>query len=74
MIDTQRELCVCNAVTAQEVIDCIRANDIRTLEALLEQQECPVGDKCEFCIEEGFENDGFSLLMVLSLVKQGKIG
>ncbi len=73
MFDTDRELCVCNSVTLREIVECIKRNDIRTLEALLEQQECPVGDKCENCIEEGFENDGFSLAMALALVKQGRL-
>jgi hypothetical protein len=57
----------------QEIAECIKKNDITTLEALLENQECPVGDKCESCHEEGYENDGYSLAMVLSLVKQGRL-
>jgi hypothetical protein len=57
----------------QKIAECIKKNDITTLEALLENQECPVGDKCESCHEEGYENDGYSLAMVLSLVKQGRL-
>ncbi len=73
MIDKERELCVCNSKTLGEIAECIKANDIETLEALLEHPECGVGDKCECCIEEGFENDGFSLAMALALVKQGRL-
>lgn len=73
MIDTDREVCVCNSVTAKELADCIKNNDLKTMEELLANQECPVGDKCEYCIEEGFDNDGFSLAMILALVKQGRL-
>ena len=73
MFDKNREICVCNSLSMQEIAECIKKNDITTLEALLENQECPVGDKCESCHEEGDENDGYSLAMVLSLVKQGRL-
>ena len=73
MYDKNREICVCNSLSMQEIAECIKKNDITTLEALLENQECPVGDKCESCHEEGYENDGYSLAMVLSLVKQGRL-
>lgn len=73
MFDKNREICVCNSLSMQEIAECIKKNDIKTLEALLENQECPVGDKCESCHEEGYENDGYSLAMVLSLVKQGRL-
>ena len=73
MFDKNREICVCNSLSMQKIAECIKKNDITTLEALLENQECPVGDKCESCHEEGYENDGYSLAMVLSLVKQGRL-
>ena len=73
MFDKNREVCVCNSLSMQEIAECIKKNDIKTLEELLENQECPVGDKCESCHEEGYENDGYSLAMVLSLVKQGRL-
>ena len=73
MFDKNREICVCNSLSMQEIAECIKKNDIKTLEELLENQECPVGDKCESCHEEGYENDGYSLAMVLSLVKQGRL-
>ncbi len=73
MFDKDREICVCNSLSMQEIAECIKKNDIKTLEALLENQECPIGDKCESCHEEGYRNDGYPLAMVLSLVKQGRL-
>ena len=73
MTKRDKEVCICNDVTAQEVIELIKNNNISSLKELLEQNICPLGDKCESCHEEGYENDGFSLAMILSLVKQKKI-
>lgn len=73
MIKTTREVCVCNGVTAQEIIKLIKENNIHTLKELLEQNISPVGNKCESCQEEGYDNDGFSLSMLLSLVEQKKV-
>jgi bacterioferritin-associated ferredoxin len=69
MIKREKEVCVCNGVTVQEVIDLIKNSNINTLQELLDQNICPVGDKCESCQEEGYDNDGFSLAMILSLVQ-----
>jgi len=71
MLDLTREICICNSVTIEELVTCIKQNDFQTMEALLENSDCPVGDKCESCHEEGFENDGISLAMVLARVKEG---
>jgi len=73
MFDREKEICVCNSMHIKEIATCIKEHDIKTLEELLENQECGVGDKCESCHEEGYENDGYSLAMVLSLVKQGRL-
>ncbi len=73
MFDKEKEICVCNSLTMAEIAECIKTNNIETMEALLENQVCPVGDKCESCHEDGYENDGYSLAMVLSLVKQGRL-
>lgn len=73
MIETDREICVCNSVTMLELAECIRQHGMASMEALLQNQTCPVGDKCEACIEDGYDNDGYSLAMVLALVKQGRI-
>ncbi|MDD2357471.1 MAG: (2Fe-2S)-binding protein [Thiovulaceae bacterium] len=73
MIKKEREVCVCNDVTAAEVIKLIKENNIHSMKELLDQNICPVGDKCESCHEDGYDNDGFSLAMILSLVEQKKI-
>ncbi len=73
MIDTNRTLCYCNDLTIEEILTCIKEQHITTLDELLEQDLCPMGDKCELCREAGYENDGYSLLMLLSLVKQKRL-
>ena len=72
-LDPEREVCVCNHLTAKEIAQRIKENGYTTLQELLEQQECPMGDKCESCKEDGYENDGINLPLVLSLVKRGKL-
>jgi bacterioferritin-associated ferredoxin len=73
MIDLTREICLCNSVTAQEVVDVIKNDGITQMDQLINHPDTPCGDKCESCIEEGYENDGFSLLMILARVKQGRL-
>ncbi len=72
-LDPQTEVCVCNDLSAGEIAECIKQNDIKTLKELLEQNACPVGDKCESCQDEGFHNDGINLPLVLKLVQEGKL-
>ncbi len=73
MIDQDREICVCNSLDMREIAECIKINDFKTVEEMTANDDCPMGDKCEKCVEEGYEYDGLSLSMVLSLVKQGRI-
>jgi len=73
MFDREKEICVCNDKNIQEIAQSIKDHNITTLEELLECEECDVGNKCESCHEEGFHNDGYSLAMVLGLVKQGRL-
>ena len=73
MFDKTREICVCNSKNMLEIAESIKENKIKTMDELLACQACDVGDKCESCIEEGYENDGYSLAMVLSLVKQKRL-
>ena len=73
MFDKQKLICYCNDLTMQEIADIIKDREIDSLEQLLACKECAVGDKCEACHEDGYENDGYSLAMILSLVKQKRI-
>jgi len=73
MIDHDRLICYCNDKTVADIVDLIKTNQIQTLDDLINQVDVSVGDKCEACLDEGYENDGYSLAMVLSLVKQGRL-
>lgn len=69
-LDPNHEICVCNGIKLQELKDFIKKKNITTLQELLENEEMPVGDKCEACRDEGFENDGINLPLVLAMVRQ----
>jgi len=73
MFDKEREICVCNSKSMLEIAESIKKHDIQNMDQLLKCAPCEVGDKCESCIEDGYENDGYSLAMVLSLVKQKRL-
>ena len=71
MPDLNTEICVCNSLTIKDIAKCIKENKITTLDSLLQNDTCPMGDKCESCVDEGFNNDGLNLPMVLSMVEKG---
>ncbi|UFS62791.1 hypothetical protein LOH54_01375 [Sulfurimonas sp. HSL-3221] len=73
MIDTDRMICVCNSMDMKAIAECIKSHGWESVDAMLNHSECELGNKCESCIEDGYENDGYSLAMVLSLVKQGRL-
>lgn len=73
MFDKEREICVCNSRSMLEIAQSIKDHNINNMQELLNCEACDVGDKCEACIEDGYENDGYSLAMVLSLVKQKQL-
>ena len=73
MFDMKKLICHCNDLTMQEVADIVKEHNIQSLEEILECSECVVGDKCEACHEDGYENDGYSLAMIIALVKQKRI-
>lgn len=73
MIDINTEICVCNSLTAKDIAECIKENNLRSLEEMLQNQICPMGDKCEACRDEGYHNDGLNLPLVLSLVNTKQI-
>ncbi|WP_304543308.1 (2Fe-2S)-binding protein [Sulfurimonas microaerophilic] len=73
MIDPNTEVCICNSLTAKDIAECIKKNNFQTFQEILDNQDCPMGDKCESCHDEGFNNDGINIPLVLSMVKQGKL-
>lgn len=73
MIDTDRMICICNSMDMKEVAECIKEHGWQSVTEMVENKTCALGDKCESCVEDGYENDGYSLAMVLSLVKQGRL-
>ncbi len=73
LFDAEKVLCSCNHITIGEAVEFLKANDIKTVEEWMASDIQHVGNKCEACIEDGTENDGVTLAVVLSQVKQGKL-
>ena len=71
MIPLDRELCVCNDLSMKECVALIKEKGATTIDEVVTQ--CHIGDKCESCHEDGYENDGFSIAMTLSLIKQNRV-
>ena len=72
-IDLDTEICVCNSLTIKDIAECIKKNNFTTLQEVLDNQEMPIGDKCEACHDEGYHNDGLNIPMVLAMVKNGRV-
>ena len=73
MIDKDTDICICNSLTAGEIAECIKKNNFSTVEELYENDICPMGDKCESCKDEGFNNDGINIPLVISMVQKGSL-
>ena len=73
LFEKDKILCSCNYVTIGEAVEFLKTNDIQSVEDWMESDILPVGDKCEACIEDGTQNDGVTLAVILSQVKQGKL-
>ncbi|MEN4052321.1 MULTISPECIES: (2Fe-2S)-binding protein [Sulfurimonas] len=71
-IDLDTEICVCNSLTIKDIAECIKQNNLSTLQEVLDNTEMPIGDKCEACHDEGYHNDGLNIPMVLAMVKSGR--
>ena len=70
MIELDTEICICNSLTVKDIVDCINENNFTTIEELLKNEVCPMSDKCEACIDEGYNNDGLNIPMVFSMVQK----
>ncbi|PHQ89822.1 MAG: hypothetical protein COB42_06080 [Sulfurimonas sp.] len=73
MVDLNTEVCVCNGLSVKDIAMCIKENNFTTLQELLENESCPMGNKCESCHDEGYNNDGINIPMVLPMVKRGLV-
>jgi bacterioferritin-associated ferredoxin len=73
MIDLDTDICVCNSLTVKDIAECIKKNNWTTLQEMLDNDICSMGDKCESCKDEGYHNDGLNLPMVLSMVQKKMI-
>ncbi|MBC8236798.1 MAG: (2Fe-2S)-binding protein [Helicobacteraceae bacterium] len=73
MVKLDTEICVCNGLSVRDIATCIQRNNFTTLDEILENEDCPMGNKCESCVDEGFNNDGLNIPMVLSMVKNNRL-
>lgn len=73
MIDPTTEICVCNSISAEELAQSIKEQGITSVEELYASEICPVGDKCEACRDEGFNNDGINVPLVFALTQRGQL-
>jgi bacterioferritin-associated ferredoxin len=71
-IDLDTEICVCNSLTIKDIAECIKENNLTTLQEVLDNDIMPIGDKCEACHDEGYHNDGLNIPMILAMVKSGR--
>ena len=69
MVDFDTEICACNSLSISDIVACIKENNFTTMEELLENSICPMGDKCQSCRDEGINGDGINIPFVLSRVK-----
>ena len=73
LFEKDKILCSCNHITIGEAVDFIKEHNIVDVEQWMESDIQHVGNKCEACKEDGTENDGVTLAVILSQVKQGKL-
>lgn len=73
MIDKDTQICSCNSLSAEDIAKCIKENNLNTLQELLDNDDCPMGDKCKSCRDEGVNNDGINIPLVLKLVKEKRM-
>jgi len=66
-------LCSCNNISVGDAVEFLKEHNIKTVEEWMDSTIQPIGDKCEACKEDGTENDGLNLAVILSQVKQGRL-
>lgn len=73
LFKADKTLCTCNHITIGEAVEFLKTHNIQSVEEWMESDIMPVGDKCKACRDEGTENDGINIAVILSQVKQGKL-
>lgn len=73
LFEADKILCSCNNITIAEAAEFLKTHDIKSVEQWMDSDIQPVGDKCEACHEDGTLNDGVTLAVILSQVKQGNL-
>ena len=73
MPDESTMICYCHDVTLGLLAKYIKENGINSIEDILEDTEYVCGDTCENCHEDGYNNDGLSMVMAIEMVKRGYI-
>jgi len=71
--DKETMICYCHNLTIAQIADYIKASQTDNVTQIVEDQNFACGNSCQSCHEEGYNNDGFSLAMVLGMVKKGYI-
>ncbi len=66
-------ICYCNDLTIADIAEYIKKYNITTVAQIIEDEGFSCGNSCEACHEEGYRGDGYSLAMVLGMVKRGYI-
>lgn len=69
VIDNNKMICGCNNRTLGDLLKCIKVKGITSVEGMLEDKECKVGDKCRSCKKHGWESDGINLETVIQISK-----
>jgi bacterioferritin-associated ferredoxin len=66
-------LCACNQISIGEAAEFVKTHNIQSVQEWIDSDELPAGNKCEACIENGTDNDGVTLAVLLSQVRAGKL-
>ena len=73
MLDRETEVCICHGITAGDIADFIKSNNIESIEELYDNDEFEIANKCESCKDEGYYDDGVTIPLVFHLVQKGKL-
>ena len=73
MFNQDTIICACNSLSDGDIAVCIKKNNFTTMQEILEDNKCPMGDKCESCRDEGINNDGLNIPFVLARVQRGEL-